>query len=271
MRLSATFVIPRGPLLLSALVALSLTAGAAAQDAARPDPGAPIAPNPLNPMSVAPLDTLDTFDTAAPLDGVRAVPVDERVIASLSGEHLLRIDGAREALAVGDRLTSARELRRASNLLRLQASRVDARAQPVLLAVAARLAASANDIELGYVDQPAFDRSVSSALRALTGHHLAVASESVARGDRATAAQQLRLAADALERASAPDDAPAQRRSAVAARTLARALEGTRALADQVASGRASAAEVERGLARLGQALDDETALAGRGEPASAR
>lgn len=193
-------------------------------------------------------DASDASDAPIQLVGIG---VSKRVVV----EDATGIDAARRAFLDGWERKAAKGLQTASSQLRQEALTLDERSRGPMLEVAARLEATGIDVELGTLDDATFDRRLSSMMRSLAGHHLALARAAMNRSEATVAGEHLSKALDAFERAL-------RWRGAHVDSTTETALHEARDIAADLQAALVLASDVKKALASIEDELDREIASA---------
>lgn len=165
------------------------------------------------------------------------------------------LDAARRSFANGYEKKAAKQMQQAAAQLRADAMKLDEKARGPMIEIASRLDATSVDVELGTIDDAALDRRLSSTMRSLAGHHLALARAALVRNEATMAGDHLGKSLDAFERALR------WRRAGVDASTE-KAMSDGREIEAELKSALVLAADVKKALAAIGNELDDEIAAA---------
>jgi hypothetical protein len=190
---------------------------------------------------------------AAPVDLVGIGTEKKAVVEDIDG-----LDAARRLFADGWEKKSAKHLQKAAAQLRADASKLDEKARAPMMEIASRIDAVSVDVELGVIDDATLDRRLSSTMRSLAGHHLALARAALARNEATTAGEHLGRSLDAFERAIRWRRATSHAGDA----DTEKAVADGRAIEDELKSALVLAKDVKKALDTIGGKLDDEIAAA---------
>jgi hypothetical protein len=165
------------------------------------------------------------------------------------------LDAARRFFADGWERKAAKQMQKASAQIRADAMKLDEKARAPMLEIASRIDATSVDVELGTIDDATLDRKLSSTMRSLAGHHLALARAAFARSEATVAGDHLGKSLDAFERALR------WRRASVDPSTE-KAVDEAREIENELKTALVLARDVKKALASIGKELDDEIAAA---------
>lgn len=165
------------------------------------------------------------------------------------------LDAARRFFADGWEKKAAKQMQKASAQIRADAMKLDEKARAPMLEVASRIDATSVDVELGTIDDATLDRKLSSTMRSLAGHHLALARAALARNEATVAGDHLGKSLDAFERALRWRRAPANA-------ATDKVVDDGREIENELKTALVLAQDVKKALASVGKELDDEIAAA---------
>lgn len=165
------------------------------------------------------------------------------------------LDAARRLFADGYEKKAAKQMQKASAQIRADAMKLDEKARAPMIEIASRLDETSVDVELGTIDDAALDRRLSSTMRSLAGHHLALARAALARNEATVAGDHLGKSLDAFERAL-------RWRRATVDESTEKAVGEARDIEDELKTALVLAKDVKKALDSIGNELDNEIAAA---------